>query len=146
YNVNMSGDCFSFSVGSGFTGPWNTDEIDYYQYGPGQFTNPPTPFTNNSEVSFDALPDATELTLVSTDFGTSPGPNLFFFNGVEWKNESDSDAEISFNWTYNTVDGPAWDHFVYMIGNDAQNFANSNFGNQLNLWTIVQNQAGGLSQ
>ncbi|MEO6131636.1 MAG: hypothetical protein ABIQ02_07295, partial [Saprospiraceae bacterium] len=145
YSVPTTGQCFIGGALTGFQGAYAPSAINYYQYDAGIFTNPPTPFTNAYAITFNS-PTNTTLVLKSADFGFSPGPNLYFFNGVEWKNNSASTQNVSFNWSYTTNDGAFWDHFDMMIGSNAQNFANSNFGNQENLWITVSNNGGGLNQ
>ncbi|MEO6758662.1 MAG: hypothetical protein ABIO24_04340, partial [Saprospiraceae bacterium] len=140
YNIGSTGVCQVGGTVNGFANAFAPSAINYYQYDAGIFTNPPTPFTNGYAVAFGA--GNTTLTLKSADFGSSPGPNLFFFNGVEWTNTTTSAQNISFNWNYNTVDGAFWDYFVLKVGNAASNFSNSNFGNQLALWQTISNPNG----
>ncbi|HZV69186.1 MAG TPA: hypothetical protein VFG10_06560, partial [Saprospiraceae bacterium] len=142
FTVPTTGDCFIGGSLTGFTGAFAPASVDYYQYDAGIFTNPPTPFVNAYAVTFNS-PTNTTLTLKSADFGFSPGPNLYFFNGVEWNNTSGGAQNVSFNWTYTTADGAFFDRFEMMIGTNAQNFANSNFGNQEPLWTTISNEANG---
>ncbi len=145
YAVTTTGDCFIGGTLSGFTGGYAPSAINYYQYDAGIFTNPPTPFTNGYAITFNS-PTNTTLKLISSDFGFSPGPTLYYFNGIEWTNTTAATQNVSFNWTYTTNDGAFWDHFDYMVGTAAQNFANSNFGNQENLWTQISNANGTNSQ
>ena len=138
----LTGDCFTGSIVNGFQQVFAPSAINYYQYDAGIFTNPPTPFTNAYACTFNS-PTNTTLTLKSADVGSSPGPNYYYFNGVEWKNTTGAVANVSFNWTYNTLDtDPFWDIFVRLIGTDANNFSNNNFGNQLANWTQISNTAG----
>ncbi|HXR81555.1 MAG TPA: hypothetical protein VN763_11580, partial [Saprospiraceae bacterium] len=141
----LTGDCFTGSLVNGFQGVFAPSAINYYQYDAGIFTNPPTPFTNAYAVAFNS-PTNTTLTLKSADFGFSPGPNFYFFNGCEWINTTGANANVSFNWTYNTNDGAFWDQFQYLIGTAANSFANNNFGNQLANWTGISNDNGGTAQ
>jgi hypothetical protein len=141
----LTGTCMTGSLVNGFQQVFAPSAINYYQYDAGIFTNPPSPFTNAYALTFNS-PTNTTLTLKSADFGFSPGPNLYYFNGVEWKNTTGATANISFNWTYTTNDGAFWDQFVYLIGTNNNNFANNNFGNQLANWTKISNPNGANNQ
>ncbi len=145
YAVTTTGTCLIGGTLSGFSGSYAPSAINYYQYDAGIFTNPPTPFTNGYAITFNS-PTNTTLKLISSDFGFSPGPTLYYFNGIEWSNTTTATQNVSFNWSYTTNDGAFWDHFDYMVGSAAQNFANSNFGNQENLWTQISNANGTNSQ
>ncbi|MBK9984541.1 MAG: hypothetical protein IPP15_19615 [Saprospiraceae bacterium] len=145
YTVPTTGNCLIGGSVTGFQGAYAPSAINYYQYDAGIFTNPPTPFTNAYAITFNS-PTNTTLQLKDADFGFSPGPNIFFFNGVEWTNNTGASQNVSFNWTYTTNDGPFFDRFEMLLGTNAQNFANTNFGNQEGLWTRITNINGATNQ
>jgi hypothetical protein len=143
YSVFTSGNCPGI-ITANFQGQFAPSQIDAYQndaVGPAGPNNPP--FQNNYSTQFNSPTNST-LTLKSADFGFSQGPNLWYFNGVEWiVNVS---TPISFNWTYTTNDGPFWDRFVMLVGSAANNFANNNFGNQVGNWQTLSNVNGAFTQ